>query len=189
MHRQSGFTIIELLIVIGLISLLVAFAVPSMLDFNRRSVLTAEATEFTDTLSEAQNYAESNVQSVPGEKTDRYQVTLLQESGGSAGCYRGYSISAINEGVPAVATQLSEGDLTCGVSIVSSFESLEFDAPRGTAIGVTTPKTLTLCSEQGHITVTVDSTGRISKSDFIEDITPCTCSVSCNTLVTPVPTP
>ena len=56
-HRQTGVTLLELMVGIALIAILAALAVPSFNDFRQRSTLRGAVEQFGNTLAEVRNEA------------------------------------------------------------------------------------------------------------------------------------
>jgi len=149
MYKQSkknnnGFTLVELLVVIGCISILTAVAVPSYALMQKNIGLSNAAQEVVNTLRVAQNNAISAQDGVNwGVHFEQNQYILCK-----ADC--------------SVGNYVTTYTLNNGLQIESAPFNVVFNRLDGTLKDTTVPQTITLDSGGKQKTIQVDAVGRIS---------------------------
>jgi prepilin-type N-terminal cleavage/methylation domain-containing protein len=135
MARRPGFTIIELLVVIGLIGLIAAMSVPSFGAMQRRASLRAASDEVVSALRSAQNAAMATGPSTSfrGVRFEANQYVIYTQDG---------DIQTI---------PLRPGLTFTPVTV--QFAGLTGDAA---------PQTVQLHASSGDVTMTVNATGRVA---------------------------
>ncbi|PJA40141.1 hypothetical protein CO179_03255, partial [candidate division WWE3 bacterium CG_4_9_14_3_um_filter_39_7] len=120
---------------------------------------------------------------------------LLQGTGDASGCYRGFQTSREDVNGDPILPTFDITEITCPAVIESSWQTATYETTTGVlgVTGATSPASFDIWYPgEGFRTVTIDSLGKVSKSDFTADTSTPTCSTSCNA-VTPVvfagPTP
>ncbi|PJA39860.1 hypothetical protein CO179_04185, partial [candidate division WWE3 bacterium CG_4_9_14_3_um_filter_39_7] len=61
-HTPHGFTLIEILIVVGIMGLLLVYSLPRFVGFNHRSTLNSDAQQVVEGFKTARSLAVSNTQ-------------------------------------------------------------------------------------------------------------------------------
>jgi type IV pilus assembly protein PilA len=127
---ETGFTLVELLVVVLILGVLVGLAVPAYLNFRGRSQSTAAAADVRETISDANAYYINNGNSftgmTPGSLRSTYDSGLVISSSGSTGI-----VSARSEG---------SGQTYC-ISAVSGGHWAHYSGPGGTVVA--DPSTVT----------------------------------------------
>lgn len=183
---RLGFTLVELMVVVGMMAMLMGLVIPQFVTFNRKNMLREEARVVEGGFKSAQSLAESGIQN-PASTIDRYRFDLLQGSGDSEGCYRGYRTVAVDSDGNATGDPLELVDLTCPVVIQSNWSTLYFDRAGGQLVNPLglANQTFTLCyPEAGSaVDMSFDATGKIVTGDVVSAVGKCTCSTSCGAMV------
>ena len=81
LHFQ-GYTLVELLIVIGIISVITASGIFAAVQYNRNQVITTTANEVASQMLLAKSRAQTQVKPQTCSKLDGYQVIIQNTSGG-----------------------------------------------------------------------------------------------------------
>lgn len=154
--NQKGFTLIELIVVIVLITVLVGIAIPSFLTFNNSQALQTAALGVETTLQQAKSEAESEVnpcKSFPLSLTG-YQVSIT-----SATTYELDVVCTNTSTNTRTTTKVSSQILPSGTKFGSSSQTFLFNVLQG---GVTsTSNTIVIKGLSGTQTVTIDQLGNI----------------------------
>ena len=199
-RKLLGFSLIELIVVVGMMAMLIGLVIPQFVGFNRRNTLREEARVMEDGFKSAQSLAESGIQNASS-TIDRYRFDLLQGTGDAEGCYRGYRTVAVDADGNATGTPLELKDLICPVVIQSDWSTLYFDRAGGQLVNPLglTNQTFTICyPESGSaVDMSFGATGQIVTGDVSAAAGRCTCSTACGAMVEatieevlpPVPTP
>ena len=183
---KHGFTMIEILLVLGIMTILVALIIPQFVGFNRNNMIREEARVVEDGLKTTQNLAASGIQNTTS-TIDSYRFDLLQGSGDSGECYRGYRIVSIEKSTGLILETLETKEFACPVVVDNPPQNgFDFETVSGRPKVLTTnPATLNVCYEGlGAVGVQIDNLGRIFAGDLNNTIT-CSCATACNTLVIP----
>ncbi|MCA9392417.1 type II secretion system protein [candidate division WWE3 bacterium] len=188
-HNKKGFTLIELVVVMTMMLLLIAFVVPQFRNFTRKRVLNEEALKVTSDIETAYSLARSGVQDKTS-SVDAYKFGLLKAAADSASCKRAYYSHAVNTSGTKVGDTIVKEELECPLVLETTIGYFEFDSVTGQVVvdGSGTPLasnfTINVCYPgYGSIPVTVDSQGRVIKGNFTT--TPCTCTTSCGGVTFP----
>lgn len=72
----AGFTLVELLVAIGLMVMVTAVAIPSLRNFNKDQQLTETASKIADILKNAQSSSNSGIQCPAGEVAEYWSVVI-----------------------------------------------------------------------------------------------------------------
>lgn len=183
---KRGFTMIEILLVLGIMTILVALIIPQFVGFNRRNMIREEARLVEDGLKTTQNLAASGIQNTAS-SIDLYRFDLLRGSGDTSGCYRGYRIVSIDKVGGAILETLEAKEFACPVVVENPpQDSFEFETVSGRVKNLTSnPATLNICYKGlGAVGVQIDNLGRIFAGDLNNSVT-CSCATACGSLVTP----
>ena len=132
-HRCRGVTLIEILLILGLLVIIASFAVPSMSSATARADMRAASENLQYSIRTARNTARM--------AESKVTMNILEEGPGSQGQRITFSISGpglTDTGPPG----LQEDRLPMDVKLVSEFSSYEFDG-RGM---VQNPGVITLVS-------------------------------------------
>lgn len=81
---ESGFTLVELMVVVGIMGLMLVFAIPAFNEMNRGAAMRSAEVQVRSTLSLARQYAALNNQSV------RFIIAGAEDSGGNLAPYTQY---------------------------------------------------------------------------------------------------
>lgn len=88
--NRNGFTIVELLITIGVMSLLIAAATPNFVNFYQKWLLDSYAADLSSTVRLAQN------KSMTGEDDAVFSIHLVAGNGGSFTMFKGTDFAGRN---------------------------------------------------------------------------------------------
>lgn len=80
-YKQKGITLLEIILVIGIISLLGAFSVPAFRNFNETQLLENSASDLKNALRNAQSKASSNIKCSTGKAPVRFVFNFNPASG------------------------------------------------------------------------------------------------------------
>lgn len=161
MMKARGFTLIEILLVVGLISVLAGIGMVTFNKANQRQKLAAQTEKIVDYLQKAQNYAVSGV-TISGTAVDAFYFEATRSTNGFALGYR----------KTLVDTSL-EGSLTLTEPVKfkgSGAFKIYFSLPLGKMVDASlTPlsvsQTVDVClSDVGYYTITIEPAGKIYKS-------------------------
>ncbi len=186
-NNTGGFTLIELMLVIGFITVLVGATIPQFVEFNRKSSLTAGARLVVDGIKTAQSLAEGNVQNA-GSTVDRYRFDLLRSPSDPSGCYRAYQVSRVNQSGATIPPVLEMEELQCPLVIWSIWSELTYTTVSGEVGGLTgSEQSFRVCYPGvGYYPVTVDNMGRVQQGEFVASSGGCGgCRTSCGQVVSP----
>lgn len=176
-NYKRGFTLIEVLLAIAVISIFVGVAIPEIIKFNRRQTLSSITNDMVAALRQAQAYAANGIQ---GEATfiKTYSLVLDRDAGDPADRYRGYDIVRLDKDGLEITPSLDSSRNSCPVCVISTMSSLDFKIPTG-SVGnlIGSSVDLQVCyPEIGSYTITVDNASRIFSSEFSE--ASCTCDLT-----------
>ncbi|MCA9392076.1 prepilin-type N-terminal cleavage/methylation domain-containing protein [candidate division WWE3 bacterium] len=180
MRKKSagGFTLLEFLIVIGLMGILILIVTPQLLDFNKKRYLTSVAEDLSQAFEQAQLFAAKGVQTVPGVFIKHYEVRLTRDSGDGAGYYSGYQIVRVDENDNAVPLAVDDKEYSCPVCIYSANgASFTYRVPTGQLDNLTNdPETVSVCYPGlGSFDINFDSIGKVSIESLDDGV--CSCSL------------
>lgn len=142
-NKQSGFTLIELIVIIAIVAVFAAIAVPNFLSYMPKSRLNGAARQVMGDLMAARMKAVKENTTVT--------VTMVSNSDHE------YKISTAGGEEKTINIQSNYRDVT----IVGSFTAISFYS-RGTAWGAT----ITLTNSAGSKEITVAITGRVKITDL-----------------------
>lgn len=163
-----GFTMVELLVAIGIIALLSAIAIPNLRDFNKSQEVDGAAFQFANVLRTAQSSAASHIKCPNQETSLNWSVRL---TGGDYRLYctgttdqnvfiRGYAPTATGQ-----VTFLATNDrCIAGENLSFYFTNQQVSYLCGSSVGSVWPVTVTISNSGGSISkkVVVDSGGIIN---------------------------
>ncbi len=153
---SSGFTLIEFLIVIALLSIAAAFFIPQYSDYSKREVLKNAAQELMVHLQSARNKALSGIQAAD-QIAVAYQVLYFSDYQ-ATGIYAEYEDGSLN------SSPLEQLTLPAVLQITWPADNPRFLVPTGKLSG--SERTITVCySGIGKHTITLSPTGLITLGD------------------------
>ena len=174
MKGNAVMTLIEILIVVGLIGTMFVFLVPRFLDYNQRELARSEARSLSDGIKKTFEYATGGVQ-VESSHTLFYQFSLYHDARDQLGVYRGYEISSLNEDKSVQTERVDQQIFSCQVCITADDDSINFRVPTGRIEDVSNvPVTYSVCYPgQGTYTVSLEASGAVTLEGFSANACAC----------------
>lgn len=131
---RHGFTLVELLVVIGILAILVSLAAPSFADFLQRQRLQGHASEMTTNIQYARSEAVARNRSTRiSFATDTGGTCYLLHTGAAADCTCSSNGTAQCSNTAAVVLKSVSLTTASGVAVSANVTTMLFDQVRGTA--------------------------------------------------------
>ena len=177
-NHQSGYTLIELLLAITLVTILTGFTMSGLLSINKHRELQNEVQELADALKQTQNLALGGVQS-GSSFVNEYRLQFTQETGDPDDFYRGYQIERLDDTGTLIEPVLQTQTLACAMCVSSTTDNFTFLVPAGVTTGLPdNPTSLSICYPSiGEQSVSVDQSGRVQIGTV--QASSCTCPFGC----------
>lgn len=182
---NKGFTLIELMITVVLMTALLAFSLPQFLNFNQRGVLVGDSSSFVEALKRTQSMAENGIQDDSGTKIVHYRFELKNQIG-STGNYQSFEIVRIYESASPAALKAYKfnSSSVCVKEMSLNEPIINFGVPsgavsRGSSFVPILNNTITyrVCNDgYGYQDIEILQGGRIQVNDIVNSASACTCN-------------
>lgn len=162
LKMKAGFTLVEFMIVIAILLILAAIAIPQFGSYSKRQVLLTETDQLVTGLKTVQGKAKAGVQDDPSGIT--IKAFFVSSFAGS-------NTYDLNRRFDGTSAQISSHTMESPITISSWPGNISFSLPKGSLVDsagslVGSSQTIRVCyTDVGYHDIIVEPTGRIYRND------------------------